>query len=41
VKNPAVRAIIDKRVDYYAKHSTLLQELKHEYADLYFVNADI
>ena len=41
IENPAVRDILDKRINFYMDHSAKLQELKHEYADLYFVNADI
>jgi len=41
LKNPTVKKEIKKRIDFYTKMSIKLQELKHENADLYFVNADI
>jgi len=41
LKNPTVQKEIKKRMDFYATMSDRLQKLKHEHADLYFVNADI
>ena len=41
LENPTVKKEIKKRIDFYGKMSQQLQELKHEHADLYFVNADI
>ena len=41
LQNPTVKDEIDKRVKFYNDMSARLQELKHDNATLYFLNADI
>jgi hypothetical protein len=41
LQNPTVNAEIKKRIKFYNDMSLRLQALKHEYASLYFINADI
>jgi len=41
LQHPTVRDELQKRISFYGKMSSALQAMKHENADLYFVNADI
>jgi hypothetical protein len=41
LQNPTVKDAIDKRLKFYNDMSARLQELKHDHATLYFLNADI
>ena len=41
VKHPNVQDAINKRVEFYKTWSVKLQELKHSFAGLYFLNGDI
>lgn len=41
LEHPAIRAEMDKRISFYNKMSDRLQQLKHQNATLYFVNADM
>lgn len=40
VSHPAVQSAIQSRIDFFVSESVKLQELKHKFAGLYFLNSD-